>query len=847
MANPRRILEVIVDPKKAKTGAKQATDAIKRFSTFGASEMKKFANHTASAGKQLGRHISTGSKLANQALRTIAPAALVAGQAIMKIGQISATVFNGVVKNVSGAIRAITRFTSGVVNSFGTISRVALPLGVAGIFDKIIESGLKMTKFESTMSVVTGSVQASRTQLEGLLETSNQLGIVFSNAAAPFAKFAAAARGIIPEQDIKKIFDAFAEVSSALFLTNQEINGVFLALQQMASKGTISMEELRLQLAERIPGAMRLAARAMEMDVGSLEEAIRAGSVRAEDFLVKFADVIHENFAGAARIAATSAFAAFNNLKNQLFQTAVDISNAGVLDALADGATRLTKFLKDNEKELSTLGRDIANLISDIVDQMTRISADDARSFFSGISEFLGVLREAVSDVLSLLNSVQSTMESLGNSTLVQHLTSATSAWLTAVKYVGGLGPRAYEAAFGPDPEAPIQGPQAPPGFISRRRLDGSESREAAEQRLGNDFDQFQGQTSAEFLAEQRGIIARAQEQLAKSELQILRDRRREVKAQIQIQDERLESLSQTSDTFIEAEGATSKYVSALKTLKELDEDIVKIEEKLRENSPAFKRFQELQRLIASVQGSTRTPAETIQKQIDDLGEAFSVGAFNDRGGEKEYRRLVSELLEDLDELEDKANKAQKTITEFALSAARNMQSAFADFLFDPFENGLKGMLKGFSDTLRRMAAEIASQYLLQQFFGALAGSNNSILSSIGNAFQGQTAGSTPNGGGRASGGAVFARRSYLVGENGPEVVTMAGNGYVSPSAGSSSGNVEVKVINNTGVEADADARVTQVGGKTVVDVVLSSVATDIARRGVVSKAINSKNNLARR
>lgn len=44
-------------------------------------------------------------------------------------------------------------------------------------------------------------------------------------------------------------------------------------------------------------------------------------------------------------------------------------------------------------------------------------------------------------------------------------------------------------------------------------------------------------------------------------------------------------------------------------------------------------------------------------------------------------------------------------MSEFAKQAARNMQSEFADFLFDPFKDGLKGMLGDFADTLRRMAA----------------------------------------------------------------------------------------------------------------------------------------------
>ena len=55
-------------------------------------------------------------------------------------------------------------------------------------------------------------------------------------------------------------------------------------------------------------------------------------------------------------------------------------------------------------------------------------------------------------------------------------------------------------------------------------------------------------------------------------------------------------------------------------------------------------------------------------------------------------------------------------MSEYSKRAAQNMQDAFADFLFDPFEDGLKGMLKSFIDTIRRMLAEQASA----SFFGSV-------------------------------------------------------------------------------------------------------------------------------
>ena len=62
------------------------------------------------------------------------------------------------------------------------------------------------------------------------------------------------------------------------------------------------------------------------------------------------------------------------------------------------------------------------------------------------------------------------------------------------------------------------------------------------------------------------------------------------------------------------------------------------------------------------------------------------------------------------------ATRAIDDMSVFAEEAARNMQDALAEFLFDPFEDGIEGMLKGFADTLRKMAAEIVAANLADYF-----------------------------------------------------------------------------------------------------------------------------------
>ena len=59
-------------------------------------------------------------------------------------------------------------------------------------------------------------------------------------------------------------------------------------------------------------------------------------------------------------------------------------------------------------------------------------------------------------------------------------------------------------------------------------------------------------------------------------------------------------------------------------------------------------------------------------------------------------------------------------MTIYSRRAAENMQDAFAQLLFDPFDNGVEGMLESFGNALRQMAA----QQLAANAFNSVGGAN---------------------------------------------------------------------------------------------------------------------------
>ena len=142
------------------------------------------------------------------------------------------------------------------------------------------------------------------------------LGGVAANIASALA---AAAKGTALEGGAARaVFTAVAEASRVMGLTGAETRGALTALEQIISKGTVSAEELRGQLGERLPGAFQIASRAMGVTTAELGAMLQRGEVLADEFLPRFAAELRATFGDAATEAGASAGAAFERLDNAI-------------------------------------------------------------------------------------------------------------------------------------------------------------------------------------------------------------------------------------------------------------------------------------------------------------------------------------------------------------------------------------------------------------------------------------------------------------------------------------------------------------------------------------------------
>ena len=167
-------------------------------------------------------------------------------------------------------------------------------------------------------------------------------------------------------------------------------------------------------------------------------------------------------------------------------------------------------------------------------------------------------------------------------------------------------------------------------------------------------------------------------------------------------------------------------------------------------------------------------------KKVDDatsaiihFERAIEEGALDAiRDFNEELEKGVGKQADEWDKAQAKAKDSTDEMSEYAKRAAENIQDAFAEFLFDPFHAGLKGMLKGFVDTMRQMIAQKASAKILES--SGIGAFFDTVLGSI---FGG---GKKPEG--KAVGGSVYGGTSYLVGERGPELFTPGSSGNITPN-----------------------------------------------------------------
>ena len=237
-----------------------------------------------------------------------------------------------------------------------SLSNAFRALAAAVVVKEFIDANVELEKFERAMVLLKGSTEGAATEFEYVRELSRRLGLELFTTADAYTSLTAATKGtLLQGQATRDIFEAVSIAMSSLGKSSADTQGALLAISQIVSKGNVSLEELRGQLGERLPGAFQLAANAMGMSTSELDKFVSSGNLTAEVFLPKFAAELKKTFGDVRDMEGFTA--SLNRMKNSLDEAYITIGKSGAFDALTKGVQVATAAVSGAVAGFELLGK----------------------------------------------------------------------------------------------------------------------------------------------------------------------------------------------------------------------------------------------------------------------------------------------------------------------------------------------------------------------------------------------------------------------------------------------------------------------------------------------------------
>lgn len=181
------------------------------------------------------------------------------------------------------------------------------------------------------------------------------------------------------------------------------------------------------------------------------------------------------------------------------------------------------------------------------------------------------------------------------------------------------------------------------------------------------------------------------------------------------------------------ADAANQKAIEYVKTKKQLTDEQQRYNKALKESEQAY---QNTTRYLSDIDRATII----YTKAVENADVALKAGKIS----VDQYNEAMKNINKEFEANKNKTDEWAQQVEAISKRAAENIQDAFADFLFDPFADGLDGMLKGFIDTIRKMVAQQAAASFLKGFGedsdgggGILGGLIKSVTGAFAGAFAG--------------------------------------------------------------------------------------------------------------
>lgn len=283
-------------------------------------------------------------------------------------------------------------------------------------------------------TVVGESQSALNAEWEYMLGLSDKLGIDIGVVSNSYTRFAVAAKAVgLSLQDSKFIFESVAKAGRVFHLSADDMNGIFRALEQMLSKGQVYAEELRGQLGERLPGAVALFAKGMNMTTAQLMKAMENGEVSGEA-VINFAREQAKAIDAQLETASKGVDAMEARARNAMTSFQLALADSGFIEAYVQLLQKVTEFLNSSDGQQAAVN--LGQAFSYVADTLVYL-IDNLDTVITVLGVLAGL--KITRMVFSLIGSIRTMLPLLKQgAVLIRGVYTGLLTWATALTTSGG-------------------------------------------------------------------------------------------------------------------------------------------------------------------------------------------------------------------------------------------------------------------------------------------------------------------------------------------------------------------------------------------------------------------------
>jgi tape measure domain-containing protein len=309
------------------------------------------------------QEVETELRQVREAMQTIQTQSGLTGSALtaaMRQGQQRVNELERELRQLNGTLTLTDKAAGLFKNSMGQIAAGNLIAdGIGAIVERLKEAAREFVVVNVQAETMRRALNAiykdsgtAAKQFDFLRATASAAGISISGISDSFVKFAAATKtSNIPLEQTNALFQAVTQAGATLGLSTERVQLALDALGQIASKGTVSMEELRQQLGDSLPGALSLTAKGLGITDAELIKLVESGRLASRDFFPALTKGLKELQGDTDGLTQTWA-----RFKNVFTTTAQGIGDAGFTNLLSAALKILGGVIGAVAVAVATLG-----------------------------------------------------------------------------------------------------------------------------------------------------------------------------------------------------------------------------------------------------------------------------------------------------------------------------------------------------------------------------------------------------------------------------------------------------------------------------------------------------------